>query len=408
MKKKLVGIVGSAAEKSHNRMLLQYIQKWYGPLFDLDIIEIKDVPLFNQSNDQTNSPVIQGIARRIRKADGVIISTPEHNHTIPSALKSVIEWLSFNIHPLANKPVMIIGASWFSQGSSRAQVHLRKILEAPGVNALTMPGNEFLLGSVKDAFDEEGDLNNQRTIDFLTLCLENFLKFIDAVEVLEEPEKLPEEDLMATQPIDTTIDVDMNADDWVEQAAEKVQACEGDDYVKLDRGVLTVNQLNYLLNSLPLEITYADYNNQYLYYNHHKDASDMLAPRTPESVGSPLGVVHPDRAQAGAASVVQKLRSGQEDVVRMHIKKDYPEKYIVHNYQAMYDENGAYMGINEYIHDLKPIIDWYLAQTGQKLVDDPNADAVTGASTQASPKLEATAKPAAKVETDTTSSASQK
>ena len=44
---------------------------------------------------------------------------------------------------------MIVGASYYDQGTSRAQVHLRKILDAPGVNAYTLPGNEFLLGKLK-------------------------------------------------------------------------------------------------------------------------------------------------------------------------------------------------------------------------------------------------------------------
>ena len=44
---------------------------------------------------------------------------------------------------------MIVGASYYDQGTSRAQVHLRKILDAPGVNAYTLPGNEFLLGKLR-------------------------------------------------------------------------------------------------------------------------------------------------------------------------------------------------------------------------------------------------------------------
>ena len=52
---KLVGLVGSNADKSYNRLLLKFIEKEYKDLFELEILEIKDVPLFNQSNDQTNT-----------------------------------------------------------------------------------------------------------------------------------------------------------------------------------------------------------------------------------------------------------------------------------------------------------------------------------------------------------------
>lgn len=72
---KIVGIVGSNAPFSHNRLLLQYIGYKFWQLFDLEILEITDVPLFNQSDDQTDNPVIQNLAHKIAAADGVIIAT---------------------------------------------------------------------------------------------------------------------------------------------------------------------------------------------------------------------------------------------------------------------------------------------------------------------------------------------
>lgn len=377
---KLVGIVGSNAEVSYNRLLLKYIQKQFHTLFDLEIIEIKDIPMFNQSEDQTDSAPIQTMSRKIKNADGVIIATPEHNHTIPAGLKSVLEWLSFKIHPLENKPVMIVGASYYDQGSSRAQLHLRQILDAPGVNAMVMPGNEFLLGKVKEAFDENGDLKDTGTTKFLGSCLEKFMKFVNMVAVIEGPKKAaPEpENLHATGKIETTIeDVDMYADDWLEQAAAKVGAVEGNTYVKLDRGLLTVDQLNYFLASMPMELTYADNNNQFLYYNYTKEAEEMLASRVPGQVGNPLAKCHPEKVHKNVGYVIQQLRSGAMDAFRVNVPTHGPDKYVVHNYQAMHDKEGNYVGINEYILDFKPIIDWYLKQTGQKLVGD--VDAVSSA-----------------------------
>ena len=379
---KLVGIVGSNAEMSYNRLLLAYTAKKYKKHSTLDVLEIKDLPLFNQSDDQTNSPEVQYINQKIKMADGVIIATPEHNHTIPAALKSALEWLSFNIHPLENKPVMIVGASYYNQGSSRAQVHLRQILDAPGVNAMVMPGNEFLLGNVKQAFDENGNLKEQRTIDFLTVCLEKFMKFVEMVTVIQAPKPaLPAEDLHATGKVATTVEgIEMAAEDWLEQAAKQTKAAEGSDYVKLDRGLLTVDQLNYFLASMPMELTYADHNNQFLYYNKTKEAGEMLAARTPGQVGNSLANCHPEAAFKNVEWVIQQLRSGATDIVQVHVPKQVPEKYIVHNYQAMHDQDGNYMGINEYIWDLKPTIEWYLKQTGQTLVAGETVDAVSSAS----------------------------
>lgn len=373
---KIVGIVGSNADLSYNRLLLEYIKKQFGSLFDLELIEIKDLPLFNQSKDQTDSEAIQSINQKIIAADGVIIATPEHNHSVPAGLKSALEWLSFKIHPFEGKPVMIVGASYYDQGSSRAQIHLRQILNAPGVNAVVMPGNEFLLGKVKKAFDENYNLKDKTTIAFLATCLEKFTKFVKMVAALEETEKpTPQpEDLHATGKVSTTVEgIDMLADDWLEQAAEAVKAVEGSTYVKLDRGLLTVDQLNYFFASMPMELTYADANNQFLYYNHTKPMEEMLAGRQPEQVGNPLAACHPEKALKGVEWVIQELRSGATDAVRVNVPTHGPDKFVVHNYQAIHDSEGNYAGINEYILDFKPIIDWYLAQTGMKLEGDVNA-----------------------------------
>src|SRR5690625_4417034 len=164
---KIVGLVGSNADFSYNRLLLDFIAKQFNKLIEVDVTDIKDIPMFNQSDDQTNSEPIQHLNKKISEAAGVIIATPEYNHSIPSALQSVIEWLSFNLHPLDGKPVMIVGASYDVQGSSRAQLHLRQVLDAPGVNAVVMPGNEFLLGEVHQAFDEDENIKDPKTVEFL-------------------------------------------------------------------------------------------------------------------------------------------------------------------------------------------------------------------------------------------------
>lgn len=393
---KIVGIVGSNAEFSYNRLLLQYIERNFEKLIDVEILDIQDVPMFNQSDDQTNSEPIQRLNEKISAADGVIIATPEYNHSIPSALQSVIEWLSFKVHPFDGKPVMIVGASYDVQGSSRAQLHLRQILDAPGVNAVVMPGNEFLLGEVQKAFDENHQLKDGQTAEFLEMSIKKFIRFINVVNILHAPDGMKDvsstEDLFATGSIETTIeDVDMTADDWVEQAAEKTNAVEGNTYVKLNRGILTVDQLNYFLNSMPMELTYADSNNQFLYYNHMLDAEDMFASRWPEQVGSPLGECHPENTYSGVSWVIQQLRNKKEDIVKVHVPTHGPDKFVVHNYQAIRDEDGNYLGINEYVQDIKPIIDWYLEQTGQQLTGG-DVDAVSGATSKVDTVSGATSK----------------
>lgn len=418
---KLVGIAGSIADQSYNRTLLNFIAKHFTGLVDIDVLNINDVPMFSQDDDQTNSEVIQNLNRKISAADGVIIATPEHNHSVPAALKNVIEWLSYEIHPFDGKPVMIVGASYHTQGSSRAQLHLRQILEAPGVNAIVLPGNEFLLGDVKNAFDEKGDLKDQRTVDFLQTTLQNFIKFAKVINLIDKTSDYEDEDLSAKTGTTTTVQgVDMNDDDWLDKAAAKVNAVEGDTYVKLDSGLLTVNQLNYFLKTIPIELTYVDENNQFIYYNRFLPTEKMLAKRTPAQVGDALDKVHPQitRVIKHVKQVINTLRTGKTDLVSMPVPGgDADKHHVMHYYKAMHDEEGSYKGVNEWAIDIKPIVDEYLKATGQKLVKDPDAklDATSGASKSADePEVDATSgaseEPAEvkpEVSVDATSSASK-
>jgi fumarate reductase flavoprotein subunit len=186
---KFIAIVGTNAKKSYNRKLLQFMKKHFESKVDIELLEITDVPMFNQSDNQSYGEVIQMFNEKITASDGVIMATPEYNHSIPSGLKSLIEWLSFDLHPLAGKPVMIVGASLGTQGSSRAQLHLRQILDAPGVDANVMPGYEFLLGNASKAFDDAGNLSNEGTIDFLEICFLRFMRFANIANQLNEEEE---------------------------------------------------------------------------------------------------------------------------------------------------------------------------------------------------------------------------
>ncbi|GAX01269.1 NAD(P)H-dependent oxidoreductase [Secundilactobacillus silagei] len=399
---KLVGIAGSIGEQSYNRMLLEFIRDHFKKTVDIEILDINNVPVFNEDEDHGDNPVVQELARKISAANGVILATPEHNHTVPAAMKNVIEWLSNKVHPLDGKAVWIVGASYHTQGSSRAQLHLKQILESPGVNGIVMPGNEFLLSNAKEAFDADGNLKDSRTVGFLDSVMKKFLTFMRVIEMLDapDPKNAHEEDMESKHPVNTTVpDVDMTDPEWVEKAAEKTHAASGGDYVKLDRGLLTVDQLNYFLNSMAGELTFADDNNQFIYYNKKSDAAHMLAPRTPDQTGDPLSAVHPARVVEHVKQVLYALRTGESDVVSMPAQTG-PNQHVMHYYRAMRDENRRYRGVNELVIDIMPILKYYLAATGQKLVKDPNAvpmspitglDAVTSASKHSDPtKADAT------------------
>ncbi len=177
---KIAAIAGSNANHSYNRMLLEFIARHFSD-DDIDVIDIRQVPMFNENYKGKIPEVVADIDRRVSSADAVIIASPEYNHSVTSALKSVIEWLSYEVHPLENKPVMIIGASTHDQGSSRSQVQLRDILISPGVNAYIFQNEEFFMSDAAHIIDKDGNITNETTIHFLEKCMREFKHYAKAI-----------------------------------------------------------------------------------------------------------------------------------------------------------------------------------------------------------------------------------
>lgn len=175
---KLIGLVGNNAKHSYNRMLLQYMAQEFGLAATIEIHEINELPLFSEDSKVPDSVLV--LSQAIAAADGIIIATPEYDHAIPACLKSCLEWLSSSVHPFTDKAVMIVGTSLGQQGTSFAQTQLREILNAPGVNARLLSGNQFMLGFAKEQFDNRGNLINQKTVTFLAQCFDAFQVFVRA------------------------------------------------------------------------------------------------------------------------------------------------------------------------------------------------------------------------------------
>ncbi|WP_286905593.1 NADPH-dependent FMN reductase [Clostridium sp. UBA1652] len=182
---KYLAIVGTNSDVSTNRMLLQFMQKHFSNEADIEVYEIKDLPPFIELEDSDIIPQkVEELSDKILKVDGVIIATPEYDHAIPAVLKSALEWISYTSQALTDKPLLIVGASLGTLGSSRAQAHLRQILDSPELAARIMPSSEFLLGRSQGAFDSTGNLIYADKLAELDEIFREFVLFTDITSKL--------------------------------------------------------------------------------------------------------------------------------------------------------------------------------------------------------------------------------
>lgn len=181
---KLVAIVGTNSGRSTNRKLLQFMAKHFANQADIELLEIKNLPAFNEPEERVAPEAVDQFSKKILASDGVIIATPEYDHTIPAPLASALEWIAYTSRALINKPTMIVGASLGSLGTSRAQSHLRQILNAPELKARVMPGIEFFLGHSEQALDADSNLLVPEKVAELEENFAEFLVFAKITHVL--------------------------------------------------------------------------------------------------------------------------------------------------------------------------------------------------------------------------------
>ncbi|MBF6626383.1 NAD(P)H-dependent oxidoreductase [Aerococcaceae bacterium zg-BR9] len=192
---KLIGLVGTNSSKSTNRQLLQFMSKHFTDKAEIEVLEISHLPFFNKPESMTVPESVTALADKIAEADGVIISTPEYDHAVPAALMNALAWLSYGIHPLLNKPIMITGASYGTLGSSRAQAHLHQILNSPEIKARVMTGSDYLLAHSLQAFDENGDMINEESKEKLSKAIDDFRVFVKITQQLSNTYDLLEKEV---------------------------------------------------------------------------------------------------------------------------------------------------------------------------------------------------------------------
>ncbi|HEM3485158.1 NADPH-dependent FMN reductase [Streptococcus suis] len=186
---KLLGLVGTNSARSTNRKLLQYIKQHFADKADIELVEIKDLPVFNKPANRELPESVKELVAKIESADGVIIGTPEYDHSIPAVLMNALAWVSYGVYPMLNKPVMITGASYGTLCSSRAQLQLRQILNAPELKATVLP-DEFLLSHSMKAFDTNGELIDLEISQKLDAIFDDFRLFVKMTSKLSSAKEL--------------------------------------------------------------------------------------------------------------------------------------------------------------------------------------------------------------------------
>ncbi len=171
-------IVGSLRKDSINRKVANALAELAPAELKLSIVEIGHLPIYNQDSDENPPTAMTEFRARIKMADAVLFVTPEHNRSVPAALKNALDIASrpYGKNAWSGKPGAVVSASPGAPGGFGANHHLRQSLVFLNVPAMAQP--EAYIGGADKLFDANGKLINDETRKFLQDFMQAYVAWI--------------------------------------------------------------------------------------------------------------------------------------------------------------------------------------------------------------------------------------
>ncbi|SEA09506.1 chromate reductase [Arachidicoccus rhizosphaerae] len=185
MSEKKIGLfVGSLRKGSYSKVLAHFIEGLSSEVFSYKMIEIGDLPLYNQDFDD-HGPVPDSYTRfrdAVKLLDGFIFITPEYNRSVPAVLKNALDVGSrpYGHSVWSSKPGAIISDSPGIYGGFGANHHLRQSLVF--LNVFPMQQPESYLAKINSSINEQAEITSDSLKDTLVSFVEAFEKWVKTVQ----------------------------------------------------------------------------------------------------------------------------------------------------------------------------------------------------------------------------------
>lgn len=178
---RLLALAGSLSSGSLNHKLVTLaaeIARDRGATVDLTRLSEFEMPLYSQDIQEAGFPEgAQELRRRLEAADGLMLASPEYNHSIPGPLKNAIDWVSrFRPQPFAGLPGLLLSASPSAAGGQRGLMQLQ--IPLTFALGLDMFPRYFTLAQANRAFDAQGQLADADSAGRLQDVVSAFVKSV--------------------------------------------------------------------------------------------------------------------------------------------------------------------------------------------------------------------------------------
>ena len=144
----------------------------------LTIVEIGQLPLYNQDLDDAPPPAWVAFREQVKAADAVLFVTPEYNRSVPGVLKNAIDVGSrpYGQSVWSGKPGAVMSVAPGAIGGFGANHHLRQSMVFLNVQMMQQP--EAYVGGAANLFDDQGTVTNEGTRTFFANFITAFSAWI--------------------------------------------------------------------------------------------------------------------------------------------------------------------------------------------------------------------------------------
>lgn len=147
--------------------------------FQWNILDIGKLPMYNEDLDETPPDEWVSFRKALKDADGLLFVTPEYNRSIPGVLKNALDVGSrpYGANAWDGKPAAVVSVSPSKIGGFGANHHLRQALAYLNVPTLAQP--EAYIGDAAGLFDDQGNLTEDSTRQFLSDFIQAFKTWVE-------------------------------------------------------------------------------------------------------------------------------------------------------------------------------------------------------------------------------------
>ena len=177
--RKVAVVVGSLRKESFSLKVAKAVIGLAPPTLAMELIDISELPLFNQDWESAYPPPAAAFKQRIAEAEAVLFVTPEYNRSVPGVLKNAIDVASrpYGQSAWSGKPGAVISVSPGAIGGFGANQHLRQSMVFLDVPMLQQP--EAYIGSAHKLFDAQGQLASDDTRQFLQKFVQAYAEWVE-------------------------------------------------------------------------------------------------------------------------------------------------------------------------------------------------------------------------------------